>query len=182
MSSEEVEAAPSTFLCPALHVAPIIKERDLVRCPHCYMLDNLGSSNLYVELMDVDAKDNCTRLHEQDEVMCRNCVRTSHGWEILRHTPSACLAEGRGKEKPESTEAQRFAVRQDVAMTKANWHEEDGPVLWWKFTVVEPPYVGTPLDDDFPKGVTHFTPFVVPIMAAPIERSLVLVPVEADRE
>jgi hypothetical protein len=37
------------------------------------------------------------------------------------------------------------------------WHEEDGPVLWWKFPVVEPPYAGTPLDDDFPEYVTHWT-------------------------
>lgn len=26
------------------------------------------------------------------------------------------------------------------------WHEDDGPVLWWEFPVNEPPYVGTPLD------------------------------------
>lgn len=28
----------------------------------------------------------------------------------------------------------------------AEWTEEDGNVLWWAFPVVEPPYVGTPLD------------------------------------
>lgn len=38
-----------------------------------------------------------------------------------------------------------------------DWSESDGPVLWWKFPVVEPPYAGTPLDDDFPDYVTHFT-------------------------
>lgn len=26
------------------------------------------------------------------------------------------------------------------------WHEDDGPVLWWKLPITEPPYVGTPLD------------------------------------
>lgn len=26
------------------------------------------------------------------------------------------------------------------------WCEEDGPVLWWKFPVEEPPYCGTPND------------------------------------
>lgn len=30
--------------------------------------------------------------------------------------------------------------------TLAEWTEEDGPVLWWKFPVTEPPYVGTPND------------------------------------
>ena len=38
------------------------------------------------------------------------------------------------------------------------WHEDDGDVLWWRFPVVEAPYVGTPLDDDFPDYVTHWTP------------------------
>lgn len=28
----------------------------------------------------------------------------------------------------------------------AEWHEDYGPVLWWKFPLVEAPYVGTPLD------------------------------------
>ena len=28
----------------------------------------------------------------------------------------------------------------------SEWHEDIGPVLWWRFPVVEPPYVGTPLD------------------------------------
>lgn len=37
------------------------------------------------------------------------------------------------------------------------WHEDDGPVLWWKFPIVEPPYVGTPLDEDWPGYHTHWT-------------------------
>ena len=28
----------------------------------------------------------------------------------------------------------------------AEWTEEDGPVLWWKFPIDEAPYVGTPFD------------------------------------
>ena len=29
------------------------------------------------------------------------------------------------------------------------WSETDGPVLWWKFPIDEPPYVGTPNDLGF---------------------------------
>lgn len=39
-----------------------------------------------------------------------------------------------------------------------DWDEGDGPVLWWRFPVCEPPYVGDPRDDDFPEYVTHWTP------------------------
>lgn len=28
----------------------------------------------------------------------------------------------------------------------AEWYEEIGPVLWWKFPIEEPPYCGTPND------------------------------------
>jgi hypothetical protein len=33
-----------------------------------------------------------------------------------------------------------------IANPLKDWTEEIGPVLWWAFPVVEPPYVGTPLD------------------------------------
>lgn len=28
----------------------------------------------------------------------------------------------------------------------SQWSEDDGDVLWWKFPIEEPPYVGSPLD------------------------------------
>ena|SRR5690349_14383375 len=35
---------------------------------------------------------------------------------------------------------------QTAARPLSEWHEDDGPVLWWKFPIEEPPYVGTPND------------------------------------
>lgn len=54
------------------------------------------------------------------------------------------------------------ALQEDWAMLHAPmsrdaWHEDDGAVLWWKMPIKEPPYVGTPLDDEFPEYVTHWT-------------------------
>lgn len=40
------------------------------------------------------------------------------------------------------------------------WYEELGDCLWWMLPISEPPYVGSPLDDDFPSYVTHFTQLV----------------------
>ena len=42
------------------------------------------------------------------------------------------------------------------------WDEDLGDCLWWDFPVEEPPYCGTPLDDDFPKYKTHFTELHIP--------------------
>lgn len=44
------------------------------------------------------------------------------------------------------------------------WHEDIGPVLWWRFPIEEPPYCGTPLDSDWVEAYyTHWTPIVEPI-------------------
>lgn len=43
-----------------------------------------------------------------------------------------------------------------------HWDEYLGDCLWWNFPVEEPPYCGTPLDDDFPKYKTHFTELHIP--------------------
>lgn len=42
------------------------------------------------------------------------------------------------------------------------WHEDYGDVLWWKFPIEEPPYVGSPLDCNWSGYHTHWTPIEVP--------------------
>lgn len=36
-----------------------------------------------------------------------------------------------------------------TARPLAEWHEDMGPKLWWKFPIEEAPYVGSPLDCGF---------------------------------
>lgn len=52
------------------------------------------------------------------------------------------------------------------ARPEAEWHEDMGDVLWWKFPVTEAPWVGSPLGSDWPEYHTHFTP-LPPIPATP---------------
>lgn len=47
----------------------------------------------------------------------------------------------------------------------SDWHEEDGPVLWWKFPIEEQPYVGSPLFTTWPGYHTHWTEFQLPVHA-----------------
>ena len=42
------------------------------------------------------------------------------------------------------------------------WGEDIGDCLWWKFPIEEPPYCGSPLDENFPDYVTHFTRLIIP--------------------
>lgn len=63
-------------------------------------------------------------------------------------------------------EAAGLRARLDEAVTrrpKSEWHEDIGPVLWWNDPISEPPYCGTPLTDDFPDYMKHWTPLLVPV-------------------
>ena len=55
-----------------------------------------------------------------------------------------------------------------IAQPLSAWHEELGGCLWWLFPIQEGPYVGSPLDSDWPfdeDDQPFFTP--VPIPANP---------------
>ena len=51
---------------------------------------------------------------------------------------------------------------QECARPLEEWGEDYGDVLWWKFPIEEPPYVGSPLDEKWPAYHTHWTPIVIP--------------------
>lgn len=48
------------------------------------------------------------------------------------------------------------------ARSLAEYNDDFGAVLWWRFPVDEPPYVGAPYCDDWPGYHTHWTPIDVP--------------------
>lgn len=66
-------------------------------------------------------------------------------WE--RSLERACILTGRYVE-PYTTLRDPNETR--TARLLADWHEDDGDALWWMLPVREPPYCGTPLDDDWP--------------------------------
>lgn len=45
----------------------------------------------------------------------------------------------------------------------SEWHEGMGPALWWILPIEEEPYVGSPLDTDWPEAHTHWTPLISPL-------------------
>jgi len=46
-----------------------------------------------------------------------------------------------------------------IAKPLREWHEDQGPVTWWKFPVKEPAWIGSPTDSDWLPGYyTHWTP------------------------
>jgi hypothetical protein len=62
----------------------------------------------------------------------------------------------------------RQVLAPEVAIPGERYHEDDGPVLWWRFPVVEPPYSGFPCGPGWRLNYyTHFTP-LPPAPVAPI--------------
>jgi hypothetical protein len=49
-----------------------------------------------------------------------------------------------------------------IARQLGEWHEDDGPVMWWAWNgsewAGEPAWCGTPLSSDWPGYHTHWTP------------------------
>lgn len=88
---------------------------------------------------------------------------------VLAESIGMCdYAEGQGPRYPSLDELSAEIGRMQrelrdhddarVPRGRDSWHEDHGDVLWWTDPITEPPYVGTPLDDDFPEYVTHWTP------------------------
>lgn len=45
----------------------------------------------------------------------------------------------------------------------SEWHEDKNPfALWWAVPIDEPPYCGSPNDDNWPGYHTHWTPIPLP--------------------
>lgn len=47
----------------------------------------------------------------------------------------------------------------EVARRFSEWIENYGDVLWWRFPVTEPPYLGSPLDCGFNVGAKLYNQF-----------------------
>jgi len=87
---------------------------------------------------------------------------------VLADRASAWLAENppgrpvaiepRGCPMPGACSCVEPPTPQPVATPGEEYHDDLGPVLWWRFPVEEPPYSGTPNDSDWPGYHTHFTP------------------------
>ena len=106
----------------------------------------------------------------QAEVLVASRARLHSSARRACHLPSeASVSEVSARMTKDDAAALLAAI---TPRPLAEWHEDDGVVLWWRFPVNEPPYVGTPLDDDWPvmatatggttNYATHWTRLLIP--------------------
>lgn len=70
--------------------------------------------------------------------------------EVRTRGQHATDAQALSSENTELRARIRELDTQSTALPAKEWHEDDGDVLWWRFPIVEPPYVGSPLASDWP--------------------------------
>ena len=84
---------------------------------------------------------------------CAECFRDAAMWAAFVHE---LRAEWLAAELRLAEDA--YADSRLVFRPRDTCHEDDGPCLGWTLPVREPPYCGTPLDDDYPDYRTHWSP------------------------
>lgn len=115
----------------------------------------LEQATAYVR--DIAAFD-CPLNHDHDEEECPVPFLAS------------CARLARDELQEIADDIERNDGETNAAAPLSAWAEDDGPVLWWRFPIVEPPYAGTPLDDDWPVYMTHWTRIQIPSSPAPEQK------------
>lgn len=64
----------------------------------------------------------------------------------MEDAPNIDVKSGQGGRLVYDKERRTIVAVPSKARLLREWHEDDGPVLWWSFPVREPPYIGTPID------------------------------------
>lgn len=72
----------------------------------------------------------------------------------MEDAPNIDIKPGQGGRLVYDKARRTIVAAPHPARPLSEWHEDIGPVLWWKFPVTEAPYIGSPLDTGMPIEVT----------------------------
>lgn len=104
-------------------------------------------------------------LMQVEDNMCDDCGREPVGCAVVA-IADHLIAHGVTVGDKQGSTADNLSANgvtvQERARPMEEWGEDYGDVLWWKFPIEEPPYVGSPLDANWPAYHTHWTPIVMP--------------------
>lgn len=114
------------------------------------------------EAFDRDDREQCVRVlgHLLDLAHRASLMRVVWGCAVMLDPRNKCVDPESDVIEHHPDAKAGMGARQ--ARPISEWHEDMGPVLWWKFPVDEPPYCGTPLDAGWHACHTHWTPLIVP--------------------
>lgn len=109
-----------------------------------------GQTFKYVKLSEVlDLLDTFRNAHEPCEQLC------PHGMRLADNVCGPC---SKGEPNRRTDVVLRRGASESDVRPLSEWHEDDGPAVWWKFPVEEAAWIGGPNDSDWPGYHTHWTP------------------------
>jgi|688.fasta_scaffold01261_16 hypothetical protein len=115
-----------------------------------------------IELFDDNDDKQCGRVlrHLLDIVNRGSLFRVVWGMLVLLDPANRCVDSNAAtiEHHPDAN----AGLEAKNACPAEEYHEDMGNVLWWLFPIDEPPYVGMPIDDDWPGYHTHFTRLICP--------------------
>lgn len=135
------------------------------------ILENTFSQPVIFSAVVFDSDLGASKTEAVQENDLEFIAEAREGWphaieRAIRAENSIEVYEDALKFKDEQIKNREALVRELMkAHPLEKWHEDMGPCLWWSFPVIEEPYVGGPLDCDFPDYVTHFTRLPDPTLA-----------------
>lgn len=103
----------------------------------------------------IDVKEKLVEL--QSVVTCPNAI-----CNFCEHFKNKNACEKHKKEVIAENMIAHGVTVQERPRSLEEWCEDYGDALWWKFPIEEPPYVGSPLDEEWPGYHTHWTPIILP--------------------
>lgn len=115
-----------------------------------------------IEAFDSDDDKQCGRVlrHLLDIVNRGSLFRVVWGMLVLLDPANRCVDPN--ADSIEHHPDAMAGLEAKNACPKQEYREEMGCVLWWRFPIDEPPYLGMPLDHDWPDYHTHFTQIICP--------------------
>lgn len=115
-----------------------------------------------LERFDSDDNEQCGRVlrYLLDVVNQGNLLRVVWGMHVLLDPANRCVDPDDDCIEHHPDAKAGLAAKDPRPLD--DWHDEIGPVLWWRFPIEEPPYAGCPHSSDWPGYHTHWTPIIVP--------------------
>lgn len=109
-----------------------------------------------------DDQEQCTRAlgHLLELAESASLMRVVYGCAVMLDPRNRCVDPD--ADTIEHHPDAKAGLQARVAQALDDWHEGIGCVLWWRFPIDEPPYVGSPICDDWPGYHTHWTPIICP--------------------
>ncbi len=114
------------------------------------------------ECFDSDDREQCVRAlgHLLELAESASLMRVVWGCAVMLDPANKCVDPDADtiEHHPDALAGHEAKIPQPLA----DWREDIGEVLWWRFPISEAPYVGTPGDSDWPGYHTHWTRIICP--------------------